>query len=213
MLFLPLVTIAIAAFLVLNFEKWRKFYKLAAKIPYIEGHHFFYSGLLMVIGKTPEEFFEALFIKLEHKIKSSLVKTWLGPELIVFTTNPEQVKTILNCNECLDKPPFLKIKSIKKGTIFGEIEYWHTHRKILNPAFSMKILRSYLPIFHEKAHKFVENLQTKCNGKEFNAFYQTSSFFLETAFRTLMIHDIEIIGRDDDKKQEIVETLDELVNI
>lgn len=209
MLFLPLVTVAIVAYLVLNFEKWRNFFQLAAKIPYIEGHWFFISGILMVAGKSAEEFFKAMFVENEHKIKTSPAKTWIGTELILLISNHEQVKKILSSSECLDKPPFFKIDSMRKGMIFGEVEYWRAHRRILDSSFKMKILKTFVPIFNEKAEKFVQDLESKCGGKEFNAYYQTSAFFLETAFRTLMIHDIEIIERNDDQKQELVDLVDE----
>lgn len=47
---------------------------------------------------------------------------------------------------------------------------WKNHRKLLEPAFSSKILKSFMPIFNEKSKTFIDVLSKHENGNEFNIF-------------------------------------------
>lgn len=53
-------------------------------------------------------------------------------------------------------------------------ETWKTHRKLLNPSFNLKILKSFIPIFNEKTLMLAEKMDQMA-GKEPFFFYDQIS--------------------------------------
>ena len=60
------------------------------------------------------------------------------------------------------------------------------HRKLLNPAFSIKILMSFIPIFNRETEKLNRELEN-CIGQEIDAHYLLQKCALDTACRKCII--------------------------
>lgn len=112
-----------------------------------------------------------------------LMRYWLGPKLYVLIRKPEDMQTVLNAPECLNRDDVYKyvtnlagnglvalpgnyrdqcIKNIyffKILILLISVETWKEHRKYLNPTFSLKILQSYMPIFNKESHTLTNRLK------------------------------------------------------
>lgn len=139
--------------------------------------------------------------------KSDLTKTWLGPILFVITKNPEDVKTVFNAKGCYDKPYFIKFTQLQKGSLFGNIEYWRSHRKIMNPYFGVNGLKSVVPIFNEKTKIMMKNAG-KYEGKgEFDVFHIMTALTLETILN-VMDFKVDIQHQEEKSRDAFIKNLE-----
>lgn len=180
---------------------------MVAKIPSVKNQIPFIGIAAKFAIADEKQFFKIMCEDNEEEFNKSPIKIWFGTELIVFVNTPEHIKAVFNSKECLDKPSFIKIRDFQKGTIFGNIDYWQNHRKILNPSFNVKILKSFVRIFDDQSKKLVKVLQTKCDGSEIDIFCEASGLFLESILATSLNLNVDIIGNESWKK-EIVDNFD-----
>jgi cytochrome P450 len=164
--------------------------KLASKIP---GHNGipFIGVITEFFGVDNEKIFETM--QKYTKWPDSIAKIWLGPELIIVVNSPECIQTIFNSVDCLERPNFYDFIDLKKGLLFGRVDVWKSHRKILNRAFTVQKLKSFVPDFNKKLNIFVRNLES-CTGVDIDIFSLVSSCFLETFLKTTMEYDSDIQG-------------------
>lgn len=122
----------------------------------------------------------------------SPARFWLGPELLVFAETPEALKIVLNSPHCLNKTSLYEAFSLDKGLIVAGGEMWKSHRKILNPAFSLNVLQQLVPTFNEKSKILVENLAVEVGREPFDIFFYLSACSLETLLEGTMNLDRDI---------------------
>lgn len=122
----------------------------------------------------------------------SIMKIWLGPELVVFAATPESLQIVLNSQKCLDKSPLYDVLILTKGLLVGSGQLWKAHRKILNPAFRISILQRLIPTFDSKSKIFVKNLEQELGKKEFDVYGYISACSLETLLKGTMDVDRDI---------------------
>ncbi|XP_031639856.1 cytochrome P450 4g15-like, partial [Contarinia nasturtii] len=98
------------------------------------------------------------------KTYGSPIRCWLGPILVVFITDAENVEIIMKSKDCLNKPHTF-YKMVKDGlgvdglvTITGE--KWRIHRRLVNPTLNQSAMRMHLPVFNENIKKQVLGLPT-----------------------------------------------------
>ncbi|CAG9806566.1 unnamed protein product [Chironomus riparius] len=198
------------AFLVFKYF-WdnRKFFNLARKIPKSNLDYSFLTlySFLTADTKTIFEVFDKSF-----KNKKVCSKSWIGPLFFVGVVEPEDVKIILNSKECIDKPFFMKFLGVLKGTIYGDIKYWHSHRKIINPYFGAKNLLNIIPIFNEKVKTLMDNLQTFEDKGEYDVFHSMSALTLETIMN-VMEYDVDIQNQKSEVRSAFVENLERYFDI
>lgn len=115
-------------------------------------------------------------------------------------TTPEDAQTVFNSKKCLDKPYFLKFTNLPEGSLFGNLEAWRSHRKILNPFFGTSALRvNNIPLFNKKA-KILLKIVEKMEGKgEFNVFSNMIALTLETILK-VMEYDVDIQNLQSEKR-------------
>nr|APZ88352.1 cytochrome P450 CYP72A509 [Eleutherococcus senticosus] len=92
---------------------------------------------------------------------------WLGPKPLVYITDPDDIKEVLNKFYQFQKPrggnPLTKL--LATGLLDAEGDRWVKHRKIINPAFHLEKLKNMLPAiylsFSEIMSKWEEMVLTK----------------------------------------------------
>lgn len=201
-----IISIAICLFISYLFKK-RKFLELAAKIPGPKNHIPLIGCLPEFIGADLKKLFK-IFIKYQKQLESP-GKVWFGPELMVMISTPDEMQKVLNSKECLDKSEFFKSFRLQNASLFGTLDAWRSHRKILNPAFSIQILKTFVPLFDESSKKLIKILEKHCGQNEFDVFPHMSAFFLETILKAALDLDIDI--QNDSKKDEYLKYYDEYV--
>ncbi|KAK1397186.1 Secologanin synthase [Heracleum sosnowskyi] len=75
---------------------------------------------------------------------------WLGPKPLVYITEPDQIKEVLNKFYNFQKPrggnPLSEL--LVTGLIDADGDRWTKHRRIINPAFHVEKLKNMLPAFY-----------------------------------------------------------------
>ena len=84
--------------------KRRDIYELARKLPGLKEYPLIGHGY-MFFNKNGAEIYEAV-TTYNNKCGSLCSKLWLGPELVVFISDPDDVQTILNSPNSMEKADF-----------------------------------------------------------------------------------------------------------
>ncbi|EEZ97716.1 cytochrome P450-like protein [Tribolium castaneum] len=96
-------------------------------------------------------------IHLVKKYKSPW-KIWLGRQLYIVVTEPEDIEVVLN--KALEKAENYNFLAclLQEGLFTGPVEKWKRHRKVILSTFSMPILKSFVEIFSENSLRMLPKL-------------------------------------------------------
>lgn len=120
-------------------------------------------------------------------VYGSPVKFWYGPaSLVVMIDTPEDIKVVLNSENCLDKAPFYNFLNTGKALIVAKTEIWKVHSRILSRAFNKNLLESSLPIINEESKKIVKALNEKVGSGEFDVLNKIVEGVLEMIFKNFL---------------------------
>ncbi|XKL62380.1 hypothetical protein PGB90_002213 [Kerria lacca] len=105
-----------------------------------------------------------------ERVYGNIYRVYLGKDLYVIMTNPEDIEVILSSYKHTLKAVSYKFISSWLGngliTSYGDI--WYKHRKFLTPTFHFKILESSIEIIHKNVEVLVKQLQVKDGKCDFN---------------------------------------------
>lgn len=168
---------------------WRRvpFYQLAARIPLIEGHIPFLGQAHKFVGAGPKgeihirlkqfqkskyqssspEFYQ-LFKTITKPAATSPRAFWMGTDYDVVVDDLEQLQDLLSSRHCVDKADFYKHLFFTKGLLLSGGSLWRSHRKLIEPAFNLSILKSFIPIFNEKTKIFLNKVEERVDGTMFD---------------------------------------------
>lgn len=93
------------------------------------------------------------------------IRFWFGYKLFVFTTDPDDVQTILTSPKCLNKPSELSV-IYPNSLLLIPAEQWKIDRQLLQPCFSTKCLNNCLPIIDATARELCAQLKTMQSNDE-----------------------------------------------
>lgn len=168
-----LTFLVVFGIVIYNIRRW-KLYRLAMKLdgpksyPIIGGAHKFYGLNTSQITSTVLHYCQ---------IYKSPVKFWLGPRLLVFVCDPQDMQEVLNSQNCLDKDDFYKVLSSIASSeldmtslITSKAKIWKPNRKMLNPCFNFNIIKSFLPIFNEESKTMIKVLEKNVGKGSFDMF-------------------------------------------
>lgn len=181
-LVLGFVICLVAAYVCFQWRR-RRLHYLAAKLPGPRG--------LPLLGMA-HKFFTGDFKKIFHVVTTitdgydSPTSFWLGPELIVFAETPETIQIVLNSQHCIDKSSLYKTFSLEKGLVVGGGKLWKSHRKILNPSFSLRIVQQLVPTFDEKSRILTKQMEVELDKTPFDVYGYLSACSLETLLKGTM---------------------------
>lgn len=180
--------------------RWRRFMQLANKIPN--------SGFGMK-NQNPVKFLLGDTVRVYNEFKAvfqegKMTKTWGGHLLIVNIVTPEDAKIVFNSRtSSTTKPYFItEFSKMPEGSLFGHVDKWAAHRRILNYYFTQNSLRQVIPIFNEKSNILVDVIGKEVGKGEFNVFYNMTALTLETI---LAVMEVKVdIQRNENKKERDV---------
>lgn len=205
MIVLVILFATLICFTLFQLLKWRKFLVLASKIPGPKGYLPFIGILPDFINGDSRSLFHTM-VNLAKVIQCP-GKVWLGHELVVFVHTPENIQKVLNSKECLDKPKFYKFFKVPQGSLFGFVDDWRRHRKILNPGFNLEILKTFIPLFDAKSKKLIKIFNSKCGESQFDVYPHMINFFLEATLNAIFDFDVDI--QKEENKDNFAQILDE----
>ncbi|KAL7037290.1 hypothetical protein ACKWTF_009155 [Chironomus riparius] len=210
MIVLEVLIFTIVFLVIKYFWNNRRFYYLASKIP---TSVFDYSirGIYNIFTADSKMMFK--LINQSFNNKSDIAKTWFFHVLFIVPNNPDDVKTIFNAKQCYDKPNFVKFSSkLEKGSVFGDLDYWQSHRKIMSPFFGHQGLKTLIPLFNEKSRILVKKLENMVDKEAFNIFHNLTALTLETILN-VMEYDVDIQNREPKSRDVFIKYLDEYTKI
>ena len=159
----------------------RHLYRLIAKIPGPNGYPFI-GVAHRLLGKDSQGVFNGLMNVVSDFETPN--KFWGGHLCFVNIDSPEDLKTVLNSPNCLNKASVYNIVPMQKGLLVAGDELWKVHRKLINPSFYIKVLQSFIPVFNEKSKVMVKCLKRYLNQGEFDVYHHMSACTLETLLST-----------------------------
>lgn len=80
-----------------------------------------FGNSLQLIGKTTKDLFKILVDSI--KMYDTPAKAYLGPFLVIVIDRPEDFKTVLMSQNCLDKPYFYEFYPSKVGLMSATCEF------------------------------------------------------------------------------------------
>lgn len=108
----------------------------------------------------------AAFLKYGETFRAKVPRSY-----IVSTINARLFEKVLgNSTYYMEKADDYNIMKpiIGNGLVLSRGYQWHSQRKIIQPAFSVGVLKQFLGIFDQKAKILVDLLKTQCNGMNIN---------------------------------------------
>lgn len=170
----------------------------------------FFGNALLAWGVKPKD---VLTEVLKYDIYGNVARVFLGPKLVVFLVDPQDVEIILSSPVHIDKSPEYRWKSwrqvlgnssillamplttdqscryfapwLGEGLLISTGDKWRTHRKIIAPTFHLNVLKSFVPLFFENSTDLVNRLKPEI-GKEFDCHDYLSSITVDILLETAM---------------------------
>ncbi|XP_044262031.1 cytochrome P450 4C1-like [Tribolium madens] len=131
---------------------------------------------------------ESIIDNVIHLIKKykSPWKIWLGRQLYIVVTGPEDIEIVLN--KALEKAESYQYLSslLQEGLFIGPVEKWKRHRKVVLSTFSMPILKSYVEVFSQNSLRVVPKLDKFVGKGTFDVFPILTNTALEITCETAM---------------------------
>ncbi|XP_023158346.1 probable cytochrome P450 313a4 [Ceratitis capitata] len=139
----------------------RKYYKLMFKLPGKIGYPLL--GNALQISRRDDML---NMLKEKETEYGGLFLSWIGPFPIAVVSEPQLAQDVLNSPNCVNKS--FVYKGVEDATGPGlftlDDPEWSYHRKLLNPAFSHKILLSFIPIFNKEVDNLIKVFETIQNS-------------------------------------------------
>lgn len=95
-------------------------------------------------------------------------KGWIGTQLLVTVTDPEDVKCVLMSDDCLDKPYPYTFFDSNDSLLSSKKELWRHDRRHLAPTLSIRMVARFLPILNAKAKKCAEIVSGSMSNTDFH---------------------------------------------
>ncbi|XP_030024507.2 cytochrome P450 4C1 isoform X1 [Manduca sexta] len=148
--------------------KNRRLIHLASKFPGPKTWPFIGNALLFMV--KPED--------LSNVVKKLLVqygdaiRFWLGPDLNVVISDPDDIKALLSSAKTTYKGPQYKYMAdvIGEGILSGSGTKWRRHRKIATPNYGKRAIENYTNTFNIEVDSLLTNLRKKRTEQQFNIY-------------------------------------------
>lgn len=184
LLFYPLLLAATGIWLFHRWQQQSKLMQLGNKLPGPAAWPIF-GNALMAVGKSPTELVE-FGLKLCEQY-GSVIRGWLGYELVVVLTDPNDAEVILNSKVHINKAEEYKFFKpwLGEGLLISAGEKWRTHRKMIAPTFHINILKSFMSVFNQNSKNVAKKLKPEV-GKVFDVHDHMSGVTVDILLETAM---------------------------
>ncbi|XP_077301144.1 cytochrome P450 4c3-like [Arctopsyche grandis] len=141
----------------------RKLYALSLKLPGPIAFPILGNTLDLEIFTNQKEIMSTL-VKMKKKY-GEIFRVWLGPELSIVLSEPEDVQTVLLSKIASSKgPKYEVLKTVTgEGILTSSGDLWRRHRHILNPSFNKICIKAYFDIHNKHAKHMSDNMAKLCN--------------------------------------------------
>lgn len=112
-------------------------------------------------------------------------RIWVGLDLYLITSNPDEVQVLLNAPECLNRDKTYKyvMPLMGNGLVTLPAEKWKEHRRMINPTFNRQVLKSYIPIFNKETNTLTNLLEKQLDKGAFDIYKYMDRCTLDTICR------------------------------
>ncbi|XP_045770498.1 cytochrome P450 4C1-like isoform X2 [Maniola jurtina] len=95
-------------------------------------------------------------------------RAWLGPDLNIIVSNPDDVKILLTSNKTTVKGPQYKYMAhfLGGGILTGSGTPWRKHRKIAAPNYGKRAIKSYVNIFNSEVDLLIKKFMETPKGQQ-----------------------------------------------
>lgn len=196
----------IISFILLANYLWskRKYIYLAYKLPFND-QKYDLQALKDIINADGKSLFDFAYNSIKNV--ETISKTFHGPLLLVVLADPDDVKVVMTSKDCLDKSSIMKFANINQGSLFGTLEAWQRHRKIMEPYFGLLSMKNFIPLFNEKSLIQTRNLSKNLGKKEFDIFHDMTALTLETVLNAMEL-DIDIQNMEEEERDIPIKCLE-----
>ncbi|XP_017300262.2 cytochrome P450 4C1-like [Diaphorina citri] len=173
-----------------NFKRKRQRLEyLASKIPGPPALPIVGNGLAFI--GNPEDVMGKIEMFMEKY--EAPFKFWVGHELYIIVSKPEDLQIVLNNTKTLEKGPAYKffLNTVGTGLFSAPVEKWRRNRKVITPAFNMNLMTHFIPVFREKNAILMNRLKKFENtGKTFDLWEYISGAALDIICQTAMGYNV-----------------------
>ncbi|GBP00705.1 Cytochrome P450 4g15 [Eumeta japonica] len=101
-----------------------------------------------------------------------VLRFWLGPDLNVIVTDPDDLKILLTSPKVSQKGPQYKYMAnvLGGGILSGSGHAWRRHRKIALPNYGKRAIESYENLFHAEISYLLQKIGKIPKGQEYNIY-------------------------------------------
>ncbi|XP_034952015.1 cytochrome P450 4g15-like [Chelonus insularis] len=144
----------------------------------------FFGNALIALNVHPKDILNTLYKYIHH---GRVIRAFLGPKLVVFLMDPNDVEVILSSSVHIDKSPEYRFFKpwLGEGLLISTGEKWRTHRKIIAPTFHLNVLKTFVPLFYENSIDLVKRLKSEV-GKNFDCHDYLSAVTVDILINTAM---------------------------
>uniref|UniRef100_A0A1W7R8Y7 Putative cytochrome p450 cyp3/cyp5/cyp6/cyp9 subfamily n=1 Tax=Aedes albopictus TaxID=7160 RepID=A0A1W7R8Y7_AEDAL len=154
------------------------------------------NGLLF-LGQNDLKKFQNLK-KIFSAAQEDLFRLYLGPKIIFFTTDVNMAQKIMTNPICMERPYMYDFFKLNEGLFAAKFHHWKGQRKALNPAFNIKILESFVPIFCNATKNMLQRLDAIPAGETINIMEYLSRCTLEMTCATTFEFDVNDFPKVDE---------------
>lgn len=183
---IPLMTLIVVLTAVHYWQQQTRLMKMGNKLPGPPALPLVGNAHL-IIGKTNHQLMN--FALELSQVYGNVARGWLGNNLVVFLTHPNDIEKILNSQVHIQKSDEYRFFKpwLGDGLLISSGDKWRNHRKLIAPAFHQNVLKSFVGIFNSNSLDVVERLRKEV-GNVFDVHdymsEATVDILLETAMGT-----------------------------
>lgn len=186
---LVFLTVSLITYYVVNYWKTKRIHELAARLP---GHNglSLLSSILIMLTKKRKDYVSIVisYVKDEYP----MTKVWFMNKFLILTKDADFINKVFNSPKTYNKPDlFYKGFMTSKGLITLAGSEHKRHRKVLNKAFTSKMMQRLPEIFDEKSKKIIGNLSEVEDCGEFELLDYIGPFSLETFGKSNLNYEID----------------------
>jgi cytochrome P450 len=111
-------------------------------------------------------------------------------------TRPEDIQAVVSSPHCINKPYIYDFVASKQGLVASSGHLWRNDRKLLSRAFTLPVIRSFLPIFNKNSKLLIGRLDKLAGDAPVNIHKAIDMYALESVLGTTLNIDASNIGED-----------------